>query len=58
MLNNYNEISKKVETEDLLNELPHSLKEEVMYAEFGSLVDKIDALRESTDNDFVWAIVQ
>ena len=48
MLNNYNEISKKADTEELLNDLPHSLREEVMYAEFGALVEKITVLRESS----------
>jgi hypothetical protein len=41
-----------------LQELPDSIKEEVLYKEFGGLVDTITMLKECDDNEFVWATVQ
>jgi hypothetical protein len=58
LLNNQEDLFSKVEEEDLLNELPISLKEEVLYYQHGGLVESIKLLSESDDNDFVWALVQ
>lgn len=57
LLNNYNELFSKQDEEALLLDLPNSLKEDVLYSEFGGLVESIKILRESEDNEFVWAIV-
>jgi len=51
------EIYAKIDEEALLAELPLSLKEEVLYRQFGSLVESITLLRDSTDNEFVWGII-
>ena len=58
MLNNYLDIEATNYEEDLLTELPLVLREEVLYRQFGVLVETIKFLRDSTDNEFVWAIVQ
>ena len=58
LLNNYNELFSKTDEENLLQELPASLKEDVLYSEYGGLVESIKILREGTENEFVWAIVQ
>lgn len=42
----------------MLNDLPISLKEEVLYYQHGSLVDSIKMLNECEENEFVWALVQ
>ena len=58
LLNNYNELFTKKDEEELLIELPLSLREEVLYHQFGGLVDDIRMLRECDDNDFIWSTVQ
>lgn len=52
------ELYAKIDEEALLAELPLSLREEVLYRQFGGLVETIKVLRDSTDNEFVWAVVQ
>ena len=58
LINNYLELYKKVDEEALLEELPASLREEVLYKQYGPLVEKIKILNDSDDNEFVWALVQ
>lgn len=58
MLNNFRELHEKVDEEALLAELPLVLREEVLYRQYGVLVETIKFLRDSTDNEFVWAVVQ
>ena len=58
MINNYLELNAKVDEEELLAELPLVLREEVLYRQFGVLVETIKVLHDSTDNEFVWAVVQ
>ena len=58
LLNNYNELFSKQDEEELLKELPPSLREEVLYHQFGGLVDSINMLRDCEDNEFVWGTVQ
>lgn len=48
----------KIDEEALLSELPLVLREEVLYRQFGVLVESIKVLHNSTDNEFVWAVVQ
>jgi hypothetical protein len=57
LINNSNDIFSKAEEEILLDELPISLKEEVLYYQHGYLVDSIKMLLESEENNFVWALV-
>ena len=47
-----------MDEEALLEELPSSLREEVLYKQYGALVERIKILNESDDNEFVWALVQ
>jgi len=58
LLNNFLELHAKIDEEALLAELPTSLREEVLYRQFGVLVETIKFLRDSTDNEFIWAVVQ
>lgn len=58
LINNFLDLHAKIDEEALLAELPLSLKEEVLYRQFGGLVETIKVLRDSTDNEFVWAVVQ
>ena len=58
MINNYLELYAKIDEEALLSELPLSLKEEILYRQYGGLVETIKVLRDSNDNEFVWAMVQ
>lgn len=58
LINNYLELHAKIDEEALLAELPLVLREEVLYRQFGVLVETIKVLHDSTDNEFVWAVVQ
>ena len=55
LLNNYNELYSKNDEEELLKELPLSLREEVLYNQYGGLVEEIHMLRDCDDNDFIWS---
>ena len=57
MINNFLELFAKEDEEALLEELPASLREEVLYKQYGALVEGIKILHESDDNEFVWALV-
>ena len=57
LINNFMELHSKKDEEELLSELPLSLREEILYRQFGGLVETIKVLRDSTDNEFVWAMV-
>ena len=58
LLNNYDEVFSKTDEQDLLNVLPTSLREEVLYHQFGSLVEVVKMFNTSDDNEFVWEIAQ
>jgi hypothetical protein len=58
LLNNQEDLFTKGDEEALLNELPISLKEEVLYYQHGKLVENIHIFQEIEENDFVWSLVQ
>lgn len=58
LLNNYIELFSKNDEHQLIQELGTSLREEVLYHQFGGLIETVKLLSECNDNDFVWAIVQ
>lgn len=47
-----------MDEEALLAELPVSMKEELLYRQYGGLVETVRMLRDCDDNEFVWAVVQ
>lgn len=56
LLNNYRIIYDNIAEENLLEELPVDLKEEVLYREFGKVVEKIKLLAKC-ENEFVWETI-
>ena len=57
LLNNYDELSKKVGFEHLINELPSTLKEEMIFYQFGKLINQLEFFETIRDNDCIWAIL-
>ena len=47
----------KVEIENLTNELPPNLKEEIFFHQYGFLVQEITFLRSVDNMDFTWSLV-
>jgi CRP-like cAMP-binding protein len=56
--NNYNELFSRIDENQLLQELPITLRDEVFIHKYQGLLDSIDFLRECENNEFVWALVQ
>jgi len=56
--NNYNELFSKIDEEGLLHELPTTLREEVLFHQFGGLQKSIELLRRIDNHEFVWTLVQ
>ncbi|CDW91576.1 cation channel family protein [Stylonychia lemnae] len=56
--NNYNELFSRIDENQLLQELPITLRDEVFIHKYQGLLDAIDFLRECENNEFVWAMVQ
>lgn len=55
--NNYNELFSRIDENQLLQELPITLRDEVFIHKYQGLLDTIDFLRECENNEFVWAMV-
>jgi hypothetical protein len=55
--NNYSELFSRVDEDQLLRELPTTLREDVLQHRFGGLLDSIDFLRTCDNYDFKWAMV-
>lgn len=55
---NFAELFSKVDEDSMLNELPSTLKEEVFFHQFGSIIKKFDYFEKFRNNDLTWAIVK
>ena len=58
LLNNYNELFSRVDEDALINELPPTLKEELFFHQFGSLIDNLEFLQDLENNECTWGIVK
>lgn len=56
--NNYHELFSRVDEDQLLHELPTTLREDVLFFRFGGLIEAIEFLNRCPNNEFVWALVQ
>ena len=56
--NNYTELFSRVDEDALINELPPTLKEELYYHQFGSLIDNLAFLKDMDNNEITWGIVK
>jgi len=56
-MNNYLELFARIDEEQLINELPPTLKEELFFHQFGGLIDNLNFLQD-LDNDCTWGIVK
>jgi CRP-like cAMP-binding protein len=57
LVNNYVELFSKMDEEQLIQEMPPTLKEEIFYHQFGSLISDL-AFLQNLDNDITWGIVK
>lgn len=55
--NNYHELFSRVDEDQLLHELPTTLREEVFFFRYGGLIDAISFLQNCSNSDFVWSLV-
>lgn len=56
--NNYLELFRKVDEETLVSELPSTIKEEVLFHQYGSIIKKFLFFKKQNNNEFVWLIVK
>ena len=56
--NNYHELFSRMDEDDLLKELPTSLREKVLFFRFHGLFDSLEFLKANVKKDFVWHMVQ
>jgi len=57
LINNYIELFSRVDEESMISELPPTLKEEIFYHQFGTLIYDLPFLQD-LDNDCTWGIVK
>jgi hypothetical protein len=48
----------KIEEELIVKELPPTLKEEVLFHQYGGIMFKFNFFESIGNNDFVWSILQ
>lgn len=58
MQNNYNDMNRMIDEETMLNELPSTIKEEVQFHRYGSIIKKFQFFKKQTNNSFVWQVVK
>jgi hypothetical protein len=56
--NNYSNMYSKIEEELIIMELPPTLKEEVLFHQYGKIMFKFAFFENINNNDFVWSILQ
>ena len=56
--NNYEELSSKIDFDKMINEIPSTLKEEMIFYQYGKLIKDLAFFQYVKDNDCVWAILQ
>lgn len=56
--NNYYELFQRIDEDSMLNELPSTLKEEVMFHQYGAIIKKFHFFEKVNNNDFVWGAVK
>jgi hypothetical protein len=57
-MNNRKTLFSQQDEEELLNELPNSLREEILYHQYGQLVEQTRMLWKIQDNEFIMAFIQ
>jgi len=56
--NNFEDLRSKVEFDRIMNEMPSTLKEEMIFYQYGQLIKDLTFFEDIRDNDLVWAILQ
>ena len=51
-------MNRMIDEETMLNELPSTIKEEVQFHRYGSIIKKFQFFKKSTNNSFVWQVVK
>ena len=55
---NYLDIFKRVDDEQMLNELPITLREEVLFHQYGAIILKFEFFEKLKNDDLAWDIVK
>ena len=58
LVQNYNELFARIDEDAMLGELPSTLKEEVLFHQYGSIIKRFEFFTKMTNNQFVWATVK
>lgn len=58
LIDNFEEINSKLSFDHMINEIPPTLKEELIFYQYGKLVEQLEILQDIRDNDCIWAILQ
>jgi len=56
--NNYHELFSRMDEDDLLKELPTTLREDVLFYRFHGLFNSLNFLKQFVKQEFVWHLVQ
>ena len=56
--NNYDELFSRIDEKSLINELPITLRDEVLQHQFQGLMTSLEFLRTCKNTEFIWALVQ
>ena len=57
-MNNFIYLHSQIDEKEFLNELPPNIRDELLYTQYGAVVETIHLLRESDDTDFIWELIQ
>lgn len=48
----------QLDFQQLMDDVPSTLKEEIIYFQYGGIIKKIDFLKNASDNKFIWDLIQ
>ena len=55
---NFSEMFSKVDEDSMIQELPSTLKEEVLFHQFGAIIKKFEFFEKLRNNDLTWVLVK
>lgn len=56
--NNFSELFSRIDEQQLLQELPITLRDEVLQSQFAGLITSLHFIRDCENTEFMWAFVQ
>ena len=58
LLLNFNDINSQVDVDSMIYSLPSTLREEILFHQFGSIINTFKFFHQSSSNRFVWIAVR